>query len=140
LLDKHIALVVKTEQKKAELMEAHAVELAEVKEYLEREMQDCKDYHLNIQRHLRGLHEVVASSLGEVKARSLPFLAQNVKVEELIDWVSGVVKAVPDTMLQVNVNFVVLAIEGVLNMLNGAGCQELSHLCGLAPSSDASII
>jgi hypothetical protein len=33
-----------------------------------------------------------------------------------------------------------LAIEGVLNMLNNEGCQELSHLCGLATSSDASIM
>jgi hypothetical protein len=32
-----------------------------------------------------------------------------------------------------------LAIEGVLNILNNEGCQELSHLLRLAASSDASI-
>jgi hypothetical protein len=36
-------------------------------------------------------------------------------------------------------NFIILAIKVVLNMLNVTGCQELSHLCGLAPS-DASIM
>jgi hypothetical protein len=43
-------------------------------------------------------------------------------------------------MWQLNDNFVVLAIKGVLKMLNGIGCQELSHLHGLAASSDASVV
>jgi hypothetical protein len=39
-----------------------------------------------------------------------------------------------------NDNFVVLAIEGILNMLNNEGCQELSCLRRLAASSDASVM
>jgi hypothetical protein len=63
-----------------------------------------------------------------------------VKVKELIDWVGGKMKTVSDTVWQLNDNFIILAIEGVLNMLNGIGCQELSQLHGLAASSDASIV
>jgi hypothetical protein len=62
------------------------------------------------------------------------------KVEEMTDWVAGEVKTVPDTVWQLNDNFAILAIEGVLNMLNSEGCQELSHLHGLAASSNASIL
>jgi hypothetical protein len=77
---------------------------------------------------------------GEVKAHCLPFLARNAKVEELIDWVVGEVKTMLATVWQLNDNFIILAVEGILNMLNDAGCRELSHLHKLATSSDASII
>jgi hypothetical protein len=70
----------------------------------------------------------------------LTFPVRNAKVEELIDWVVGKVRSVSDTVWQQNDNFVVLAIEGVLNMLNDAGCQELSQLHRLATSNDASVI
>jgi hypothetical protein len=50
--------------------------------------------------------------------------ARNTKVEVMIDWVAGEVKIVPSTVWQLNDNFAVLAIKGVLNMLNGKGCQE----------------
>jgi hypothetical protein len=73
---------------------------------------------------------VVASSLGKVKVQCLPFPAKNVKVKDLIDWVGE----------EVNNNFIVLAIEGVLNMLNNTGYQELSQLRGLATSSDTSVV
>jgi hypothetical protein len=43
---------------------------------------------------------------------------------------------VPGMVWQLNDNFVVLAIEGVLNMLHSSGCQELSRLRDLAASSD----
>jgi hypothetical protein len=43
-------------------------------------------------------------------------------------------------MWQLNNNFVILSIEGVMNMLNDTGCQELSHLRGLAASSNASVV
>jgi hypothetical protein len=33
-----------------------------------------------------------------------------------------------NTVWQLNDNFVILAIEGVLNMLNDEGCQELGRL------------
>jgi hypothetical protein len=58
----------------------------------------------------------------------------------LIDWVAGEVKTVPDTVWQLKDNFVVLAIEGILNMLSTEGCQELSHLRGLSASNDASAV
>jgi hypothetical protein len=41
---------------------------------------------------------------------------------------------------QLNDNFVVLAIEGLLNMLHSSGYQELSTPLDLAASSDASVI
>jgi hypothetical protein len=47
---------------------------------------------------------------------------------------------VPGVIWQLSDNFVVLAIEGVLNMLHSFGYQELSALHDLASSSDASIM
>jgi hypothetical protein len=55
-----------------------------------------------------------------------------VKVEEMIDWVIGEVKAVPNTVWRLNDSFAVLGIKGVLNMLNDEGCQELGQLRDLA--------
>jgi hypothetical protein len=70
----------------------------------------------------------------------LPIPTQNVKVEQLIDWVAWEVKTVPATVWQLNDNFVILALEGILDMLNNAGCKELSHLHGFAASNNASVI
>jgi hypothetical protein len=50
------------------------------------------------------------------------------------------VKVVSDTVWRFNDNFVVLGIEGVLNMLNGEGCQELNRLCDLAASHDTAVL
>jgi hypothetical protein len=63
-----------------------------------------------------------------------------VKVKEIIDWVVREVKAVSDTLWQLNDNFSVLGIEGVLNVLNGEGCQELGRLHDLATSHDATVL
>jgi hypothetical protein len=76
----------------------------------------------------------------EVRVRWLPFKAKSAKVEQFIDWVSMEVKIVPDTVWQLNDNFIILAIEGILNMLNNEGCQELGYLHELDASSDASIV
>jgi hypothetical protein len=46
----------------------------------------------------------------------------------MIDWVVGEVKAVLDTVWQLNDNFTVLGIEGILSMLNHEGYQELGRL------------
>jgi hypothetical protein len=62
------------------------------------------------------------------------------KVEEMIEWVVKEVKMVPDTIWQLNDNFTILAIEGVSNMLNNEGCQELGHLHELAAFSDAAVL
>jgi hypothetical protein len=102
------------------------MELVVVKEELDKETQGYTDYRLNVWHRHCNLQEVVASSFGEVRTRCLPFLARNAKVEELIDWVGEEVMAVLDTVWQLNDNFVVLAIEGVLNMLQRIGCQDLS--------------
>jgi hypothetical protein len=67
----------------------------------------------------------VTSSFDEVQAQCLPFLDKGVKVEEMIDWVVREVKAVSDTVWRLNENFTILGIEGVLNILNVEGCQEL---------------
>jgi predicted nuclease with TOPRIM domain len=98
LSEKHKTLVEKVDWEKAELAEAHAMELAGVQEELDKETQDYTDYRLNMRHRLRDLHGVVASSFGEVKARCLPFPIWNAKVEELIDWVVGEVKTMPDTV------------------------------------------
>jgi hypothetical protein len=52
LSDKHKVFVVKAEQEKAELVEAHPVELAGMKEELDKETQGYMDYRLNVRlRH-----------------------------------------------------------------------------------------
>jgi hypothetical protein len=58
----------------------------------------------------------------------------------LIDWVVEEVKTVPTTVWQLNNNVIILAIEGILNMLNDVGFKELSYLRRLAASSVASIV
>jgi hypothetical protein len=50
------------------------------------------------------------------------------------------VKAVPDIVWWLSDNFTVLGIEGVLNMLNSEGCQELYRLRDLAASCDAAVL
>jgi hypothetical protein len=107
---------------------------------LDKETQEYTDYCLNMWHCLHDLRGVVASTFGEVKAWCLPFLDLNAKVEKLIDRVVGEVKIALDIVWQLNDNFVILSIEGVMNMLNGTGCPELSHLRGLAASSNASIV
>jgi hypothetical protein len=82
----------------------------------------------------------VASSFDEVKARSLPFPGRGVKVEEMIDWVVREVKAMSDIVWQLNNNFAILAIEGILNMLHNEGCRELGRPHGLSTSSDTSVL
>jgi hypothetical protein len=89
---------------------------------------------------LRELHEAVASSFDEVKVQYLPFPDKGTKVEEMINWVVEEVKAVLDTVWWLNDNFVILGIEGVLSMLNGEGCQELSRLHDLAGSHDVAVL
>jgi hypothetical protein len=59
---------------------------------------------------------------------------------EMIDWVAEEVKTVPDIVWQLNNNFTVLTIEGVLSMLNGEGCQELGCFHELTASSDATVL
>jgi hypothetical protein len=58
----------------------------------------------------------------------------------MIDWVVGEVKAVLDTVWQLNDNFTVLGIEGILSMLNHEGYQELGRLHDQAGSKDASVL
>jgi phage host-nuclease inhibitor protein Gam len=140
LSEKHKELGEKAEQEKAEIAEAHTVELAEVRDELAKETQGYMDYCLYVRQCLRDLHEMLAASFGEVMVQWLPFLTRNASVEELINWVAEEVKAVPRTVLQLNDNFIMLAIEGVLNMLHGTNCQELPKLRELAASSNVSII
>jgi hypothetical protein len=47
-------------------------------------------------RWLHELHDTVASSFDKVKAQCLSFPDKGGKVEEMIDWVVGEVKGVPD--------------------------------------------
>jgi hypothetical protein len=93
-----------------------------------------------VRQHLHELHELVTSSFEEAKAWCLPIPARGAKVEEMIDWIVGEERTVPNTVWQLNGNFVILAIEGVLNMLSNEGCQELSRLSELVASQDASVL
>jgi hypothetical protein len=140
LVAKHDAFVEKVEQEKAKLVEAHAAEVSKLCGDLDLEMRIYTEYLQTVWHRLRKLHETVASSFDEVQAQCLSFLDKGAKVEEMIDWVIGEVKAMPDTVWWLNNNFIILGIEGVLNMLNGEGCQELGRLRDLAASRDAVVL
>jgi hypothetical protein len=98
LSEKHKTLIEKMEREKMELAEAHTTELAKVQGELDQETRNYADYHLNVQHHLHRLHEIVASTFDEVRARCLPFSVKSAKVEDFIDWVVGEVKTVPHTI------------------------------------------
>jgi hypothetical protein len=140
LSDKHKMVTKKAEQEKMELVKTHATELAKLRGDLDLETRSYTEYGLNVCRRLHKLHKTLASSFDEVKAWCLPFPVRSTKMEEMNDWVAEEVRTVPDTIWQLNDNFTVLVVEGVLNMLNGEGCQELSCLHGLAASSDATAL
>jgi hypothetical protein len=140
LAEKHKSLTERAEHEKTKLAEAHVVEVTKLHANLDLETQSYTEYRHTIRRWLHDLHEVVASSFDKVKAHCLPFPDKGAKVEEMIDWVVGEVKAVPDTIWWLNDNFAVLGIEGVLNILNGERCQELGRLHDLASSSDALVL
>jgi hypothetical protein len=89
----------KVEREMTELVETHATELARLRGDLDLETHSSyTNYRLNVCRRLRELHEIVASSFVEVKAWCLPFPGRGAKIEEMIDWVAGEVKIVPDTV------------------------------------------
>jgi hypothetical protein len=120
---KHVAFVEKVKQEKAKFAEAHAVEVAKLHGDLDLETCSYTEYRQTVHRRLCELHKTVASSFDEVQAQCLLFPDKGAKVEEMIEWVVGEVKAVPNTVWRLNDNFTILGIEGVLNMLNGEGCQ-----------------
>jgi hypothetical protein len=137
---KHDAFVEKVEQEWVDRAEAHATEVAKLCGDLDLEMRSYTEYRQTLRRWLYELHETVASSFDEVQAQCLPFPDKGAKLEEMIDWVVGEEKAMLDTVWWLNNNFTILGIEGVLNMLNGEGCQELNQLRNLAASRDAAIL
>jgi hypothetical protein len=140
LAEKHKTFTEKAEREKMELAKTHTTELAKTHGELDEETPGYTNYRLNVRHRFHELHETMALSFDEVKAQCLPFPARGVKVEEMIDWVPGEVKTVPDTVWHLNDNFIILAIEGILDIINGKGCKELSRLRGLATSSDPSIL
>jgi hypothetical protein len=140
LAEKHKSLTERAEQEKAKLVEAHGAEVTQLREDLDLEAWSYTEYRQTARHRLRDLHEEVALSFEEVKVQCLPFPDKGAKVEEMIDWVVGEVKAVPDIVWRLNDNFTVLGIEGVLSMLHGEGFQELGRLRDLAGSSDASVL
>jgi hypothetical protein len=140
LAEKHNACTAKAEQENTELAKTHVAELYKLRGYLDLETRSYTEYRQNVCRRLHELHEMVASSFDEVKAQCLPFPGKGTKIEEMIDWVAGEVKTMLDTVWQLNDNFAVLGIEGVLTMLNDKGCQELGQLHDLAASHDAAVL
>jgi hypothetical protein len=65
---------------------------------LDLETHSYTEYRQNVRRRLHELQETVASSFDEVKAQCLPFPDKGAKIEEMVDWVAGEVKTVPDTI------------------------------------------
>jgi hypothetical protein len=98
LAEKYKSLTERAEHEKAKLAEAHATEVTQLHEDLDIEARSYIEYHLTIRRRLRDLHEAVASSFEKIKAQCMPFHDKGMKIEEMIDWVVGEVKAVPDTI------------------------------------------
>jgi hypothetical protein len=94
---------------------------------------DLETHSYTACRWLHELHDTVASSFDKVKAQCLSFPDKGGKVEEMIDWVVGEVKGVPDDVWWLNDKFVILGIEGVLSMLN-------SDLCNLVGSRDDAVL
>jgi hypothetical protein len=140
LAEKHESLAERVEYEKYELAEAHAAEVTKLHTDSDLETQSDIEYYQIVCHQLHDLHEALALSFEEVKAQCLFFPNKGTKVEEMIDWVVGEVKVVPDTVWRLNDNFAILGIEGVLSMLNGKGCQELGRLHDLAGSSDALVL
>jgi hypothetical protein len=130
----------RVEQERAKLVEAHVTEVAKLHGDFDLETRNYTEYYQTVCHWLRELHKTVASSFDEVQAQCLPFPNKGAKVKEMIDWVVGEVKAVSDIVWQLNDNFAILGIEGILNMLNGEGCWELNWLLDLAASHDAAIL
>jgi hypothetical protein len=98
LVEKHKSLTERAEHEKIKLAEAHAAEVTKLRTDLDLETQSYTEYRQTVHRRLHNLHEVVASSFEEVKAQCLPFPDKGAKVDEMIDWVVGEVKAVPNTV------------------------------------------
>jgi uncharacterized coiled-coil protein SlyX len=140
LSEKHKALAERAQQDKTRLVEAYVVELAKLHGDLDLETSNYIEYHQTVRHRLRELHEIVALSFDEVKAQCLPFPDKGTKVEEMINWVVGDVKAVLDTVWRLNDNSTILGMEGVLSMLKGEGCQELGWLHDLSGSRDATTL
>jgi hypothetical protein len=78
--------------------DAHAPEVAKLRGDLDLEMRNYTEYRQTVCCRLHELHETVALSFDEVQAQCLPLPDKGVKVEEMIDWVVGEVKAVSDTI------------------------------------------
>jgi hypothetical protein len=83
-----------------EKAEREKTELARLRGDLDLETRSYTEYHLDVHCRLHELHEVVASSFGEVKARCFPFPARGTKIEEMIHWVVREVKTMSDTVWQ----------------------------------------
>jgi chromosome segregation ATPase len=98
LAAQHDAFAEKVEQERATFVEAHAAEVAKLRGDLDLETHNYTEYRQTVRRRLRELHETVASSFEKVQGQCLSFPDKGAKVEEMIDWVVGEVKAMPDTI------------------------------------------
>jgi hypothetical protein len=106
LVVKHKTFAEKMEQEKMQLVEAQA-ELAKLHDDLDLETCSYMKYRQNVRSRLCDLHETLASSFDEVKARCMPFPEKGIIVEKMIDWVGEEIKAVPDTVWWLNNNFII---------------------------------
>jgi hypothetical protein len=90
---KHDAFAEKVDQEKVKLAEAHTTKVAKLCGDLDLEMLSYMEYHQTVRRQLCELHKTVASSFDEVQAQCLSFPDKGAKVEQMIDWFVGEVKA-----------------------------------------------
>jgi hypothetical protein len=97
-VEKHKSLTKRAKHEKTKLAVAHAAEVTKLRANLDLETRSYTEYCQTIRHQLRDLHEVVASSFEEVKVQCLPLPDKGTKVEEMIYWVVGEVKAIPDTV------------------------------------------
>jgi uncharacterized coiled-coil protein SlyX len=98
LAEKHKSLTESAVHEKIKLAEAHVAEITQFRDDLDLEARSNIEYRQTVHHRLHDLREAVASSVEEVKVQCLPFPNKGAKVEEMIDWVVGEVKVVPDTI------------------------------------------
>jgi hypothetical protein len=121
------------QRQKAEAEKTHEVEVATVRTKFQ-------DYRMHHRQKLRNLHFNLEKAVNEFGASCLPYLGKGSTIGEIIGWLDREIKALPDTFLKANKNFVCCAIIGTLQMLYDSGCDHLEGLQSIMALSNASIL
>jgi hypothetical protein len=75
-------------------------------------------------------------ALGELGAQCPLYPAKGAPNDEFFNWFKEEVSSLPEVFTHLNKNVVALALEGMLKMLHGSGCNHLPTLQSLATSSE----